>query len=428
MDPKLEDVFGVGRAIMLSYVERPDVNHEFVQALKHPRHIIVYGSSKQGKSSLIGRHLNPDQYVVVGPGENTKVGDMYASIVRQEKIPVKEVLEYGTRKKTMIKAQATLKMRIPIVGGEGKIGGDTEAEDSTKYELTPVDFNLNHAQDVCELLKTINFSKSIVLENFHYLQESVQKTLSVDLRIFLDYGIRFIILGIWRERNRLAQYNGDLVDRMKEIPVDPWETPDMDRVSASGAEKLNITLDPRLLDKVKEISFQSIGVFQELCKELCIANGITERQENNVQIGDHVVLSKAIERKVKDYGERHISALRSFVRKSPKDKRPQPSMSFYLVRAILDSRFDQIVRGVSREHIEEKIKAIYKASSGFRAGELSNLLHSLSSFQSDRKIWPPLFDYDQTARVMRVIDSTFFFYLRHAKEKIFKEIIEASSS
>jgi hypothetical protein len=304
MDPKLEDVFGVGREIMLSYVERPDVNDEFVQALKHPRHIIVYGSSKQGKSSLIGRHLKPDQYIVVGPGENTKVGDMYASIVRQEKIPVKEVLEYGTRKKTMIKAQATLKMRIPIVGGEGKIGGDTEAEDSTKYELTPVDFNLNHAQDVCELLRTINFSKSIVLENFHYLQESVQKTLSVDLRIFLDYGIRFIILGIWRERNRLAQYNGDLVDRMKEIPVDPWETPDMDRVVASGAEKLNITLDPRLLDKVKEISFQSIGVFQELCKELCIANGITERQENNVQIGDHVVLSKAIERKVKDYGER----------------------------------------------------------------------------------------------------------------------------
>jgi len=72
-----------------------------------------------------------------------------------------------------------------------------------------------------------------------------QKVISTDLRIFNDYGIRFIILGIWRERNRLGQYNGDLIDRMKEIPVDPWEDKDLLKIAEKGSKILNIEFDDK---------------------------------------------------------------------------------------------------------------------------------------------------------------------------------------
>ena len=44
------------------------------------------------------------------------------------------------------------------------------------------------------------------------LTVDVQGQFAFDLRTFEEMGIRFIILGVWRENNRLIQFNGDLQD------------------------------------------------------------------------------------------------------------------------------------------------------------------------------------------------------------------------
>ena len=53
--PKFQtvDVFGLSRGVPNNYVERDAVDSEFRKALKLNRHIVIYGGSKQGKSSLI---------------------------------------------------------------------------------------------------------------------------------------------------------------------------------------------------------------------------------------------------------------------------------------------------------------------------------------------------------------------------------------
>ena len=92
--------------------------------------------------------------------------------------------------------------------------------------------------------------KVVILENFHYLDDEKQKQLSFDLRTFQELGIRFVILGVWREKNRLAQFNGDLLDRMTEVPVEPWSKDDFRRVVTKGSKELNIKIDDALAEKV----------------------------------------------------------------------------------------------------------------------------------------------------------------------------------
>jgi len=53
---KLQEVFGVSKQRVLSYLEREAVDGFFVQALASDKQIIVYGSSKQGKTSLVDKH------------------------------------------------------------------------------------------------------------------------------------------------------------------------------------------------------------------------------------------------------------------------------------------------------------------------------------------------------------------------------------
>jgi hypothetical protein len=252
-----------------------------------------------------------------------------------------------------------------------------------------------------------------------------QKVISTDLRIFNDYGIRFIILGIWRERNRLGQYNGDLIDRMKEIPVDPWEDKDLLKIAEKGSKILNIEFDDKTINKIAEVSYQSVGVFQELCKELCLANDINEVQKEKKKVFDHETLSLAIQQEVVDYGERHIMAIKAFVKKNTKRKESLVSMSYYIAKSIAEIKIDKFDSGINRDRIEKYVQSNLKSGNKYNKGELVRFLNNLSDYQHIRKIWPPLFDYDQTSQILRIIDSTFFFYLKHAKAKILDEIEES---
>ncbi len=54
---------------------------------------------------------------------------------------------------------------------------------------------------------------------------------------------------------------------------------------------------------------------------------------------------------------------------------------------------------------------------------MSNLLHNLAKLQANKNITPPIIDYDRTSKLLQLVDSTFYFFLRHADlERISEEI------
>ena len=76
---KLRDAFGVGRDVPLNYVTRPEVDGKFIESFTRDKHVVIYGSSKQGKTTL-RRHVL-DQCVleaIIGRGwralDEQKVG------------------------------------------------------------------------------------------------------------------------------------------------------------------------------------------------------------------------------------------------------------------------------------------------------------------------------------------------------------------
>lgn len=283
-----------------------------------------------------------------------------------------------------------------------------------------IDFNLALAQDLSELLKSIKFQKRIILENFHYLNEEVQKQLAVDLRIFEDYNILFIILGIWREKNRLAQFNGDLVDRVIEIPVEPWERSDLKKIVDIGLPLLNTSLE-NVVDYIIDGCFDSVGVFQEICKESCYVAKINETQETLKEITKENV-DKAILKKLEDYSSRHIRCLETFIEQKGKSSDDVPLyIPYYFIKILLNESFETIIPGLRRRIIQEKIKEIHHRPESVRASDMGYFLTSLVPNQIKKGISPPLFDYDNGTNTVKVIDSTFYFFLKNCDKE---EVIE----
>lgn len=237
MHPAIEDVFGVSSRPVLSYIQRPAVDGRFVEALKADKQIVVYGSSKQGKTALVQAHLPYEKNLVVRLTPKTQISDIYASILRQSDIEIHESSTEISGRETSASISAGFKASIPIFGGaDAKTTGGAKAEAKTEHQRRDIPFNLALPQDISELLGKANIKKTIILENFHYLDDERQRQLSFDLRTFQELGIRFVILGVWREKNRLAQFNGDLVDRVIEIPVEPWLQADFFRVAEKGEQ------------------------------------------------------------------------------------------------------------------------------------------------------------------------------------------------
>lgn len=85
-----------------------------------------------------------------------------------------------------------------------------------------------------------------------------------------------------------------------------------------------------------------------------------------------------------------------------------------MVRAFLAFDFDEVVKGIRRELLESTIKSMHHRADDLRPSDMSNLLHNFAELQSEKNIVPHIFDYDQSTKTMRVVDSTFYFFLRNA--------------
>jgi len=415
---KLEKVFGVSREPVLSYVERPQVDGLFKASLKSDKQIIVYGSSKQGKTALVEKHVPYKDNVVVRCDPLSTTADIYKAIMRALGVNIQVEVTDGetTSKKAIISGK--LEGGVPFVAsGEVKSGLEEGGEKREERKYRAIEINLSLAQDVGDLLKRQGIGKFIILENFHYLSEETQRNLAFDLRTFQEMGIRFIILGVWREKNRLTQFNGDLLDRIVEVPVEPWEKTEFFSVIDKGELKLNIRFSPAIKEGVIESAFDSIGVVQELLKTICYLAEIETTQDEVIGINNVSLMVKAIQNKAVDYASRHLRSLESIAggRKASraKDGLLPLYLPYYTVVALLKFKFEDILKGIQREDLEEAIKKMHHRGKDVRPGDMSNLLHNFAQLQAEKKIVPPVFDYDQSTRTLRVVDSTFYFFVKN---------------
>jgi hypothetical protein len=420
------DVFGVKSTLVKSYIERDAVDERFKAALQDGNEVVVYGSSKQGKTSLILRHLDPDDYVKVECSPQTKPIDIYKSILRQldiryiESETVEEGKEHGA------KVGAGFKIKIPFVGGTD-VNAEVADSQSGKTSTTEsyVEYNLALAQDLSELLITRDISKYVVLENFHYLPIDVQEALAFDLRIFQDHHLVFVVLGIWREANRLIQFNGDLLDRVTEVPVEPWERKDFHRVITAGEELLNVDFS-LVKEQLIDASFDSVGVVQEICKLCCLRADVEETSNETVRI-EQAHLDAALSQKADDYGARHVRNFESFVdiriRTSTQSGKPSLAYPYYFIRLLLTHPFEDIHNGLSRAVLLEEIRKIHHRPEDVRSSDLGTFLHNITQHQVTKRIQPPFVDYDRGGKVMKIIDSSLYFFLKHCdREEILGDI------
>jgi hypothetical protein len=98
---KLDEVYGIARqGVPRTYVSRPAVDDRFLNEITRDQHIVVYGSSKQGKSSLLRTALSDADFVAVQCAIDWDKEAVYRAILKEIGISVAETETHthsGTR-------------------------------------------------------------------------------------------------------------------------------------------------------------------------------------------------------------------------------------------------------------------------------------------------------------------------------------------
>ena len=352
----LDDVFGISVKPVLSYTERAEVDGLFRDALASDHHIVIYGSSKQGKTALRQKHVKDRECIVVGCGPRMTTAGIYQSVLRQIGVTIETVETETESVKAGAKASFGFKALIPWLGGADastELSGEAAKQKAFQSEF--IGYDLSDAQSISELLKRAGFEKYIVLENFHYLPLDTQRLLAFDLRTFHEAGIRFIILGVWREANLLLVHNGDLQDRIAEVPVEPWKDDDFSKVIDKGSTELNILFATPIRKKFCGNAYGNVGLLQEFLKISCQISGVEQTKQISFEIADEVVVDETFNRKLLDQRGQLLNILQGISGKSRTDGQDPLILPYYLTKIILTVPITELTEGVHRRALLEKM-------------------------------------------------------------------------
>jgi hypothetical protein len=407
---KLQDVFGVSRDVPLTYVERDDVDKKFVSSLAREKHIVVYGGSKQGKTSLRKHALPESDYVVVQCTGTTSRLDVYSMILKAAGARIDTLEKRSAVAHAKAGITVSLKAKLPFIGeGEVKGGGDAGRKQSGEVESRYIEIDPEDPNDVIRILAAMGFSKFIVVEDYHYLPIEVQREIAVDLKVFHEKSkICFIVVGVWVEQNRLSLYNGDLSGRVSPIDADEWTGADLHRVIRAGEGLLNVIFLDDVRSGLISASQGNVGVLQELCFLMCERCDVHETQRERRHIGSVEMLDEITRAFAREQTGRYNNFIRDFAQGF---KRSENALYQWIVACVITSRVEDLRSGIRPSDILSKIKKTHDRKNKLQIANVVQALKNTARLQQQCRIQPIVLDYNENDAILRVVDSGFILFL-----------------
>lgn len=414
---RASDVYGIGRDLPLNYVERKSVDDYFISNLTRDKHVIIYGSSKQGKTSLRKNCLNDDDYIVVHCSNKWSIGDLNSAILKRVGYEVTQ----SSTKTTTGKNKILAAFKATVLGVGVEAGAEKEETQSSATTTAPLELDPEDVNDIIRALG--HFRKYIVLEDFHYLPIDTQKDFSVALKAFHEQSsLCFIIVGVWLEEGRLTVYNGDLTGRIVGVNADRWTKDELREVISTGEALLNISFAHSFKEAVIAGSLESVYIVQEACYQACLAKKINFTQSHQMlEVGDDINVSSLIREVVNQQTGRYNAFITLF---ASGFQETALQMYKWLLYPLLTASEPELDDGLTYRHMRDVLRQHHPEGQALNLGNLTQALQSTASLQVKKDIKPIVLDYDQTNLKLNVVDRGFLIWIANQVRKDLLELAD----
>src|ERR1700730_2032620 len=164
---KVGEVFGINRELPVNYVSRQGIDDKLIDNLTQDHHIVIFGSSKQGKTCLRKLCLNDDDYIVVSCQSTMDLKQVHAAILKSAGYEMTESSTKSSDGSFKLSAKFTAKTGVIIASGQAEGGGELNRNKSEQTTTQRLELDAQGPNDVIAALQEIDFRRFLVLEDFH---------------------------------------------------------------------------------------------------------------------------------------------------------------------------------------------------------------------------------------------------------------------
>lgn len=402
---KTADVYGITRDLPLNYPTRESVDTRFIESLALDKHVVLFGSSKQGKTCLRKHCLQPDDCIVVQCSNKWNIAQLNAAVLKKAGYQI----DISTTKTLSGQSKIRASVKAKLFGAGAEAATESARADSSQTTQAPLELDPEDANDIISALEAIEFSKFIVLEDFHYLPPETQKDFSISLKAFHEGSkFCFIVVGVWLEENRLLVYNGDLVGRLATVNADRWTRNELCQAVEKGEALLNIQFAADFKDVLLQHCLSSIYIVQEVCRRTCESSGVYETCDSKTALTGEP--KSTIQQVVNEQSARYNSFLVQF---SEGFQETELQMYRWLLHPLLTSSVSDLEKGIPYATLNKRLKRAHPRGKELNPGNLTQALQNCANLQIKKGIQPLILDYDHTSRRLSVVDRGFLLWLPH---------------
>ncbi|WDE00127.1 hypothetical protein [Thalassomonas actiniarum] len=405
---KTSDVFKTSRGLPLNYVTRSHTDQRFIDSLTEDSHLVIHGSSKQGKTSLRKSNLQEEDYIDLTCSNNWDLQELHISILKEAGYAI-TVSESKTIKG---KSKIRLKFELPFIGGGT---GDVAYEKAKQVNKKNLELDPSDVNDVIRALNEVGFDKYVVIEDFHYLPEETQVDFAVALKAFHEASdICFIIVGVWLEEDRLTVHNGDLTGRVISINADLWTPEDLDKLFYNSESLLNISFSDTFKTNVKINCNGSVFLVQQLCHKACKALDISSTCKSTITVGNDFDIKSEIKTILDSQNSRYLKFITEF---SAGFDQTELELYKWILFAIITVEISVLEKGFAAAAIRRTIETKHPQKSNVSHKKLVQALRKSVDLQVKSRIQPIVFEFDANTTRVKVVDRSFILWLSHQKKE-----------
>lgn len=407
---RLQQVFGVTSEVNpRSYVNRGGLDERLAYVTTTDRHIVIHGDSKQGKSWLRSKVLGPESCIVVQCGLNTTPESLFSEALGQLGIRAEIKRTAGNDLEGSLDFSGSGSVGAKIIAKLGitaKAGTKATRKNTTETQLvgqTPADLPW-----VAKIVEASG--KRLVVEDFHYVSESMRQQFAFMLKALGEYGVRPVVVGIWPQDHLLPYYNGDLDGRVEDIRLE-WAPHEMETVLKRGSEALNVSFSPPLREALVEDAYCNVGLLQRLAEHVCLQENVIERVNGSppyITVGEP--LRRARASVAGQMRPRYEAFADNFVRGM---RRLPEGLEVYrhLLQVLSTASDAELLSGVDSATLLQRLKS--HGMNNIRQSDLTQALERVDRLQEKIGIRPVVLTYSRDSRRIFVVDRSFLFYRKY---------------
>jgi len=395
-DHAVEEVFISGGMPHITYVTRSafQTESELKKSLKNGYSLIsLSGPTKSGKTVMTKRIVAKASRVWVDGGSINCEDDFWDALI----------LELGTNT-SFIEThgetfEAGLKGIFTIKGGFS-----ANRTGAVSYQ----------AKTVClSLLQEVNYT--LIIDDFHYISDKLQKSLIRALKAPIFEGLRAILISVPHRAFDTTKAESEMTGRLKVIEVSPWEEDELKRILECGEQALRIRFDSTTKDIILKEAWKSPHLMQLICLEYCLKNGVTKTKPYTINLPiNQFDRNEFFASLAEQTGKREYDRLL----RGPETSLERETIDFF--DETEGDIYEAVLKGIAKCGPVSEIKIerlCARTNMSIKDGDLEvdeiiNVVSEMSVAYKKSSQGAPVVDWDGDHRMVYITDPFFMYYLR----------------